>query len=291
MKLNSAAVKALTLPPGVQDKTFFDDALGGFGVRLRDGGSRNFIVQYDIAGKTRRVTLGSTAMLDIGAARDKARDLLASVRLGGDPAAEKRARRSQVAETFGALLPRYLTAQQGELRPRSFIEIKRRLLKLARPLHARPLTSIDRRMVSSLIGDITAKNGPSAAINAHSALSAYFTWLIRAGLLDDNPTINAAKPKKRPGRDRLPTEEELRALWAALDDSDYGDIVRLLLYTVCRRGEIGGLRWDEIDLDQGVIEIPATRMKNGKPHLIPLSGPALAILKKRKRNGRDQVFG
>src|SRR5262249_46143034 len=156
--------------------------------------------------------------------------------------------------------PRYLARQEREMRPRSFTEIKRRLLKLARPLHSRPVASIDRRLVSSLIGNISERNGLSAAINAHSAMSSYFAWLMREGLLEQNPIPYANKPKKRPGRDRLLTEQELRALWGALDDSDYGDIVRLLAYTACRRAEIGGLRWDEVNLDEAVIEIPGARM-------------------------------
>jgi integrase len=87
------------------------------------------------------------------------------------------------------------------------------------------------------------------------------------------------------------SDDELRALWAALGDDDYGSIVKLLIYTAARRGEIGSLRWDEIDFDDAVIEIPAARMKNGKPHLIPLSAPALEILTRRPRNRRDYVFG
>jgi len=58
-----------------------------------------------------------------------------------------------------------------------------------------------------------------------------------------------------------------------------------------RRGEIGDLRWDEVDLDGATIELPPARMKNGRPHLIPLTEPALAILRKRQRNDRDHVFG
>src|SRR5262249_54691969 len=58
-----------------------------------------------------------------------------------------------------------------------------------------------------------------------------------------------------------------------------------------RRGEIGDLRWDEVKLNDAMIELPATRMKNGKPHVVPLSPPALAILSKRERNGRNHVFG
>src|SRR5262249_2302513 len=67
--------------------------------------------------------------------------------------------------------------------------------------------------------------------------------------------------------------------------------IKLLVLTACRRAEIGDLRWDEIDFDDRLIEIPAARMKNNRPHVIPLSKSALAILRKRQRNGRDHVFG
>src|SRR5262245_66621988 len=106
MKLTTTTIKTLALPAGTRDKTFFDDSLGGFGLRLREGGAARWIVQYDLGGKTKRVTLGTTAMLDLGAARAKAKDKLAAVRLGGDPAAEKRQARERASESFGALLAR-----------------------------------------------------------------------------------------------------------------------------------------------------------------------------------------
>jgi integrase len=85
----------------------------------------------------------------------------------------------------------------------------------------------------------------------------------------------------------------LRAIWHALPDGDYGDIVRLLMLTGARRDEVGGLRWSEIDLrGEALITLPAARTKGRRPHEIPLSGPALAILKARMRDdGRDHVFG
>jgi integrase len=291
MKLTAATIKALTLPPGASDKTFWDDELGGFGLRLRTGGSRNWVVQYDIGSKSKRITLGTTAMLDIGTARAKAKDLLASVRLGGDPASEKREARAKAAETFGAILPRYLAKQQGERRARSFKELERHLVKYARPLHPRALTSIDRRAISGMIATIAERNGPSAAINAYGSLSGYFSWLMREGLLEQNPVLYTNKPEAGAPRDRVLTDDELRTIWSVLGEDDYGDIVKLLVYTAARRHEIGDLRWDELSLDNAVIELPASRMKNSRPHLIPLSAPALAILKKRQRNNREHVFG
>src|SRR5262249_46311020 len=132
-------------------------------------------------------------------------------------------------------------------------QVERRLYKLARPLHPLPLAAIDRRTISGLIAAIAGSNGPTAATNAHGTLSGYFSWLMREGLLDQNPVLNATKPNPRPGRDRVPTEDELRAVWAAIrDGDDYGDIVKLLILTAARRGEIGDLRWHEIDFDDGL---------------------------------------
>jgi integrase len=291
VKLTTATAKALELPPGKKDKTYWDDTIGGFGLRLREGGSRNWVVQYDRGGTSKRVTLGSTALLTADAARTKAKDLLAHVRLGGDPAAERRTHRARAAETFAALLPRYLIDKQRDCRQSSFKQIEQRLWKLASALHPLPITSIDRRTLASLVAEVAANSGPGAATNLHGTLCGYFSWLMGAGLLEQNPMRDTNKPKPQPARARVITEDELRAAWAALGDDDYSDIFRLLTYTGCRKTEIGDLRWDEVDLDKALIELPGARTKNGKVNLVPLSAPALAILKRRQRNGREHVFG
>jgi hypothetical protein len=102
MKLTDNAVRALHLPRGVPDKVWFDDELGGFGVRMRDGGARSWIVQYDFGGKAHKMTLGAVDTLSAARARASAKDILAAVRLGRNPAAEKRRARVQTAETFSA---------------------------------------------------------------------------------------------------------------------------------------------------------------------------------------------
>jgi integrase len=294
MKLTTTTIKTLALPPGIRDKTYFDDSLGGFGLRLREGGAARWVVQYDLGGKTKRVTLGTTAMLDLGAARTKARDMLAAVRLGGDPAAEKRQAHERASESFGILLRRYLPYKQAKSKAgsRSFKEVERHLVKYARSLHARPVTAIDRRAVAALVSATAAKNGPAAANNMLGSLSGYFTWLIKAGLIEGvNPASYVNKAVANKSRDRVLTLEEFGTIWNALGDSDYADIFRLLALTAARKTEIGSLRWSEVNLDAAEIHLPATRTKNGKPHVIPLVPPALGILKARPANGREFVFG
>jgi integrase len=93
-------------------------------------------------------------------------------------------------------------------------------------------------------------------------------------------------------RDRVLTDRELAVIWKALPESDYGAIVRLLILTGQRREEIGALRWSEVDVEGGAIALPPARTKNKRPHDVPLSKLALAILESRPaRAGRDLVFG
>ncbi len=165
------------------------------------------------------------------------------------------------------------------------------MVKLARPLHPLPISSIDRRALADLLTAVAADRGRSAAANLHASLSGYFGWLVGEGLLDVSPMTHVNKPDPGPARDRVPTEDELRTLWNALGDDDYGDIVRLIILCASRRAEIGDLKFNEVNFVSGLIEIPASRMKNGKPHVVPLSPSALTILQHRQRNGREYVFG
>ena len=74
---------------------------------------------------------------------------------------------------------------------------------------------------------------------------------------------------------------ELAHVWRACGDDAYGCAVKLLILTGQRRDEIGGLRWDEVRDD--MILLPSDRTKNKRPHVVPLSAPALAIIAARPR--------
>jgi integrase len=110
-------------------------------------------------------------------------------------------------------------------------------------------------------------------------------------LVEANPVAGTVKAPAQ-SRDRVLSDHELAAVWKALPVGDFGDIVRLLLLIGQRREEIGGLQWSEVNLTDAVIILPPARVKNGRPHQVPLSEPALAILAARhsKREGPG-VFG
>ena len=296
MKLSGPSVRLLALPPGQRDRTFWDDNIGGFGVRVREGGSKTWIVQYDFGGRTRKIVLGALDTISDAKARSTAKDILAAVRLGRDPAAEKQSAKTKASETFGALLPRYLAHQRAKLKPRSYREVNRHLTQHMRSLHARAVDAVDQRTAAMLLAKL-ADDGPATANRVRASVSAFYGWLMREGLAASNPFANTNKAPESAPRARTPTDDELREIWQACPDNQYGCIVRLLILTGSRREEIGQLGWSEIDVDNALIVLPPSRVKNSRAHEIPLTAPALAIIKAQPRrtnpNGilRDPVFG
>jgi integrase len=239
------------------------------------------------------MTLGSVKVLDASKARQTARDLLAAVRLGRDPAAERTEShsRASVAE-FSDIIEHFLARQEARLRPKSYRETKRYLQELWKPLHRLHLLRISRADVAMRLGTLTLENGPIAADRARAALSAFFGWAIREGLCEGNPVLGTNKAATVRSRDRVLSDEDIKAIWNALPDSDYGRIVRLLILTGQRRDEIGGLPWSEINQAKRVLTLSKDRTKNHRPHEVPLSKLALAILLEQPvRADRDLVYG
>jgi integrase len=298
MRLTTTIARSLTCPAGKSEQTYFDDDLPGFGVRVRATGSRTWLAQYAIAGKTKKVFLGSPNVVDGAKARAVAKDVLAAVRLGGNPASDKANERVIARETIGALVPRFLERQRARLKPRSLEETARHLSSHAKPLHGFPVKQVDRRLISKRLTEIATKSGPAAANRVRASLSAFFTWAARSGYVDGNPVAYTDKAVEIGARSRVLTDGELRTIWSVLhDEGQYDSVVKLLILTGARRDEIGSLRWSEIDLDRAFITLPPERTKNRREHVIPLSEPAKAILMNLPRrlesdgSERDPVFG
>jgi integrase len=294
MKLTASAIRGLVCPPGKSERTFFDDELAGFGVRARSSGAQSWLYQYAIAGRTRKVFLGSPSVVDAGKARAVAKDLAAQVRLGRDPASDKATNRVQARETIAALLPGFLERQRRRLKPRSYLETERHLMKHAKPLHGSPVSGVDRRAIAKRLAEIAETSGGAASNRVRASLSGYFSWLIRSGFIEANPVSYTDKATEGGARSRVLSDHELGAIWRMLDDnSDYSAILTLLLLSGARREEVGALRWAEIDWANAMIMLPPARTKNRREHIVPLSPPALAILAARRpaAGEREFVFG
>lgn len=304
MKLTDTRLAGLKLAAGETDKIFFDDEISGFGVRVREGGSRKYVLHYRIGGNQRRYTIGPVGVLKLEEAKQRARRALVDLGDGKDPAAQKAEAKEEAKQTFKAAVDDYLEVLQrrvdaGELRPRSLVEIRRHLLKHFKPLHKLVLSSITRATVASRLREIAKQNGTGAADRTRSNVSTFFGWAIGEDRCETNPVAGTNRQSEPAVRERSlivdgekPNYDELIAVWKGAPDSEYGKIVRLLILTLCRRDEIASLEWAEIDKEARLIRLPSARTKNGREHVVPLSDPAMAILESiDARKGRELVFG
>jgi integrase len=294
MKLTAQEIARHRPPHGKSDYIVFDEDLPGFGLRYRDG-RRSWVYQYAFgSGETRvnrRMSYGTFPDLPPAKARSIAADLAAKVRLGQDPAADKKVNRADARNSFGKLVDRYLAFKKTELRDRSYGEIERYLDDYAKPLHGLPAPAVDLRRIADFLDTVAKEHGAVSANRARTSLSAMFAWAMRKALHNQNPVIHTEARKER-SRHRVLSDAEIGTVWNSLPDNDYGNIIKLLTLTGQRASEIGGLRWSEIDFDRELISLAAERTKNARPHEIPMSEPVRKILKARSRSeNRDLIFG
>jgi hypothetical protein len=178
MLLTAKLVAALQLPPGKAEAIHFDAKLPGFGYRLRRSGGeikRSWVVQYRRAGGTRRIKLGDAAVLSAEQARKHAMKVLGRVADGEDPQAERHDRRSKDKLTTRAVIEEYVAAKEPELRPRSFVEVKRYLLTggYFRALHPLPIDTVTRRDIAARLVAITRESSSNTAAHARSVSTAF----------------------------------------------------------------------------------------------------------------------
>jgi integrase len=316
MKLTARSVRDIKLSKGKTDELFWDDEIPGLGLRLRAGGSRNWVFQYAIGKKQRRLSLGSATqesfrtiketdengsdkIIKLGI-RDQAAQLHARVKLSQDPAGEKQQARKSATDTFEEVAKRFLAFQKTHggkdskgLRQSSYDEAERHLTKHAKTLHRLLLEKIQQRDIASVISAVRVMH-PVTANRVRTSLSSLFSWAISEGLITTNP-VTGTKRTDEKSRDRVLDALELRVIWNSLEDDHYGSIIKLLALTGQRASEIAGMRWSELVDDAPVL--PPERTKNHREHLIPLSEPARTIIAAQPRradhdgNLRELVFG
>jgi integrase len=224
---------------------------------------------------------------------------LAAAKLGHglDPAAERDKRKIETkpqpksAKAFASIIPIYLEARHGGLKPTTYEGQERHLNSHWKALHDLPLDGITRADVAQSLTTIAKDSGPVAANRARSTLSKFYAWAIGEGLCDANPVIGTNLRDENDPRERSLSNAEVACVWLNAPNNDYGRIIKLILLTGCRRAEIGDLKWSEIDTEARTITLPRERTKNGREHVVPLCDSAVAILEGIERGDRDYLFG
>jgi integrase len=263
----------------------------GLGVVVTANGVRSFVINYNLRGRERRYTIGRVGDWNVPMAIDRARELRRQIDDGIDPLDARKAiaepeREKTVADIWAAW--EKSRARDGKRDPvyqrQSF---QRSILPAIGDV---PFKELRKSQVADLRDKVQDSAGPVSANRALAYLSAVLNW--QAAREDDweAPRLGRLKTTEQ-SRERILTEDEIRALWPAFDQlGTFGVFCKLLLLTSQRRSDIAGLRWSEIDLEARTVRVPAERYKTGISHEFPLSAPAAAILEAISRRRDDRVF-
>ncbi len=311
MKLIKRNIDALPTPD--RRHYVYDDELSGFALSVLPTGRKTFVAHYRVGGgrtgRQRRVTIGVYGKITADEARTQAKDILAKAHLGEDVADERdKVRESKtVAQLIdawskdGVLTNRRTGARRSQVNVAGEIALANH--------HIRPL--IGSRKVDSLTkgdiqrlrtqiatgesrtrrkgrkrGVIKVSGGDGTATRTIRLLSSILSYAVDMGLIASNPALGV---RLAPGgqRHRYLSPEELRRLGGVLDQpmnsqaaATAATILRLLILTGARRGEIEGLKWSEVDFQFGMLRKETS--KTGAK-VIPLARAALQILEDQRQ--------
>jgi integrase len=270
-----------------------DAVLPGFYLVLQPSGHKSYAVRYRHAGRTRKLTLGTTAVLPLALARERAREALQTIAAGRDPAIERKQARAGERDLVSHVVDRFIERHvRANLRPRSAQGAEHMLRRYVLPaLGSRRVQDISRRDIIALLDGIVDDGKPVTANRTLATLSKLFAWAVERSIIEVSPCVGVKRPAVETSRERVLSDQELAVIWQAADRLGYpvGAFLRLLILTGQRRSEVAGIRRCEIN--GALWTIPAERSKNGRAHEVPLPATAQALLAEAPRIvGNDHVF-
>ncbi|MEQ1685298.1 MAG: tyrosine-type recombinase/integrase [Burkholderiaceae bacterium] len=281
------------------------DARGLF-LLVTPSGGKHWKLKYRLGGKEQRFAVGSYPEVGLAAARDRVTAARLLIADGLHPlAAQKRDQAKKLDQsltTFGAVATAWIDANKEGWKPYYLSQVKRFLGRYViettladKPI--REVTTKDIRQVLQSIavrtklaeGERKAGGSASIAINVRTWCRGIFVYALEREYVDADPTYalrnltelkrSAASVKHGKALDPKQIRELLAALVHFRGARATSIALELLLLTFVRTGELRQARWEEIDLEACQWRIPASRMKAGKPHMVPLSKPAISLLK------------
>lgn len=275
---NKRALDALPKPTGKQRSYVYDEKVHGLSFAVTPTGKKWFLLYRKIQQKPERITIGRYPDLSIEQARAAAHRMNAAIAVGENPAEQRRAlgRRCTLGELWEQYLTRHLRVHTKRWQDAAAI-FRRSLAHWS----TRPAVEIRAADVAALHTRMGNAHGPYSANRTVELLCAIYNAAARWGYEGPNP-VRGVTPFKEQARERYLLTSEFPAFFEALDaeeDDTARDFLLICLLTGARSGNVKAMRWDQLELSDGVWNIPDT--KSGMPQRVVLVPPVVALLEKR----------
>jgi integrase len=296
-----------TVQPSSSRQEIPDGLLVGLYLVVQPSGAKSFAVRYRYAGAPRKLTLGAFPAITLEAARDIGGKALRVAAEGRDPAREKQAAKGdakrqaakairdkrdlfenvarefierhamkQNRETTWRETARILGLRPSPDDPAELVDIGGDVMPAWR---GRKIQDITKRDVIALL-DTVRDRAPVMANRNLAAVRKLFNWCLARDIIQVSPCTLIDPPALESSRNRVLCDDELRLVWNAADGEGwpFGPLVKLLILTGQRLGEVSGMQWSELNLANRLWVLPAPRVKNNELHEVPLSDAAVAII-------------
>lgn len=273
-----------------------DQKVRGLSLRVMRSGGRSWSLRYrrQSDGKRQRVGIGDYPAFSLYDARAAANELLAAIARGDDPAKVRKRPDATKPRTFGELATRYVAQHASQKRTGK--EDKRILDKDILPaLEGEPLATIERADIAAILNSVAARGSPVAANRTLSVVRKVFNWGVETGLTGATPVARMKPPSKERSRERVLSSEEILVFWRrtiAMTRMDWEMrmLLRLCLVTGHRISTVAGATREELHFGLGEWHIGGHRMKNGLPHITPLSPLALRLFEKAAKRSKHDSY-
>jgi integrase len=275
--LTDKFIQGAKCPAGKKQIEWFDGAVPGHSL-IVSAAAKVFYAHYTDpgSGKRARVKIGGYPDISLSKSREKARGVRAAVSEGRDPTDRRGA--MSVADLVENYIARHAANQ------RSGDEIARRLRKnVTGVIGKTKLSALHRRDLTRCIDALITRDAPVEANRVIEDMRAMVRWARGRGDLDENLMEGMKAPAEKAERDRVLSQDEIRTFWHGLGDAEMdagtARLLKLILATMARPGEVAGMVAEELDLEKRIWTIPPERSKNKREHILPLSDLAAGLSK------------
>ena len=265
---------------------------GGLYIQIAPSGSRHWRMKYRFAGKEKVLAFGAYPEVSLAEARDRREDARKALRSGIDPSAQKKlaaqVAADRVQNSFESLAREWLQKKSGELRGSTHRKAVALLEAWAFPwIGKMPIATITPRILLELVLRRVEKEGKiETAHRLKQRCGQVFRYAIASGRAERDPTpdlrgaLIAVKSTNLPA---FTDPQKIGILLRAIDYYDGNIVTRYALkitpYVFARPGELRHAEWSEIDLENGMWVIPASKMKMGADHLVTLAEQVVSLLR------------